>query len=77
MKVNKKVFGLIFSVAISIVMSLFMSFFMLLMNVGIVPGFFFIWMKSAAVGMLIGLPVAVIAVPLIQKLLFKFFIVTE
>jgi hypothetical protein len=73
MRVSKKVFGLIFSVAISIIMSLFMSFFMLVINIGFIPDFFFIWIKSAAAGMLIGLPVAVIAVPFIERALYKYF----
>ncbi len=75
MKVSGKVFGLMFSVIIGLVMSLFMSFFMLLVNLGWVEGFFFIWMKAFAVGFVISLPIAVVAIPIIQKGLRKYFIV--
>lgn len=71
MKVSGKIFGLIFSVAVGFVMALAMSFFMLLVNVGLVEGFFFIWVKSFLIGFSISLPIAVILIPLIKKGLEK------
>jgi len=77
MKVSGKVYGLVFSGAISLVMSVFMSFFMVLVNVGYIDGFFFIWMMSTALGFAIALPIAAIAVPIIQKLLNRYLIVKD
>ena len=77
MKVSGKVFGLIFSVAVGFVMSMAMSFFMLLVNVGLIEGFFFIWMQSFLVGFIISIPIAVIAIPLIKNALERIFKINE
>ena len=76
-KVSGKVYGIIFSLLISLVMSLFMSFFMLIINVGFIDGFFVAWMWSTAIGLVIGFPIAAVAVPLIQKLLKKYLVVDD
>lgn len=77
MKVSKKVFGLIFSVLVSVVMSLSMSFFMLIVNMGFVSNFLLIWFKSASVGILIGLPIAITTIPVIQKVLSRYLVIKE
>lgn len=71
-KVSQKVYGIIFSLMISLVMSFFMSFFMLVVNVGFAEDFIIAWMGSTAIGLIIGFPIAAIAVPLIQKALQKY-----
>ena len=58
-------------------MSFFMSFFMIVVNVGFSKDFMVAWMSSTAIGVLIGFPIAAVAVPLIQRLLGKYFLVEE
>ncbi|WP_299121463.1 DUF2798 domain-containing protein [uncultured Tenacibaculum sp.] len=76
-KISQKVYGIIFSLIISFIMSLFMSFFMILINVGFIESFFMAWMGNTAIGLVIGFPIAAIAVPLIRKTLLKYFIVKD
>jgi len=71
MKVSEKVYGLLFSAIISLIMSFFMSFFMIVINIGFTEEFMKAWLGSTAIGFVIGLPIAEIAVPLIQKFLQK------
>ncbi len=77
MKVSGKVYGIIFSAAISFVMSLFMSFFMIAINVGFTSDFFIAWTMSTLIGFVIGMPIAAIAVPLLQKLLNRYLEIVE
>ncbi|HAA11676.1 MAG TPA: hypothetical protein DCE41_08255 [Cytophagales bacterium] len=73
MKVSGKLFGLIFSVAVGFVMSLAMSFFMLVFNVGLIDGFFLMWMRSFLIGFSISIPIAIVAIPQIRIGLTKVF----
>ncbi len=73
MIISRKIFGLNFSVSIGFVMFLAMSFFVLLVNVGLIEGFFFMWMQSFLVGFVISIPIAVVAIPLIKNGLEKVF----
>ncbi|HHX75060.1 MAG TPA: DUF2798 domain-containing protein [Firmicutes bacterium] len=61
------------NVMISIVFSATMGFFMLLINVGLVPGFFVMWLKSVGTGLVIGMPLSFIFVPPIQRLSMRLF----
>lgn len=54
-----------------------MSFFMIIVNVGFTDEFFVAWMGSTLLGLVIGFPIAAIAVPLVQSLLKKFLIIKE
>ena len=73
MKVSGIAYGFLFSACVAVVMSLSMSFFMLWLNIGMVPGFIFIWLKSSGVGFVVSLPIAVTIIPLIEKALHKVF----
>lgn len=77
MKISGKVFGLIFSVSVGLVMALAMSFFMLVVNIGFVEGFFFIWVKSFLIGFSIALPIAIVIIPLIKNRLERMFVVKK
>lgn len=77
MKVSEKIYGIIFSLLISLVMSFFMSFFMIWVNVGFTNDFMVAWMGSTVLGLIIGFPIAAIAVPLIQRLLGKYLTIKE
>ena len=52
-------------------MSLIMSFVLTLINVGLVPHFLMIWLKSFGISFAVALPISLIIVPLIRKLLDK------
>ncbi|NOK64406.1 MAG: DUF2798 domain-containing protein [Chloroflexi bacterium AL-N1] len=77
MKVSKQVFGLIMSVTIGFIMSLLISLALLLVNLGFVDDFFFIWMQSFATSFLISVPIALVMFPLTQSLLLRIFQVQE
>ena len=62
------------NVMISIVFSAAMGFFMLLINIGLVPGFFIMWLKSVGTGLIIGMPLSFIFVPPIQRLAMRLFV---
>ena len=72
-KISGRTFGIIFSVSVGFIMALAMSFFMLLINVGYVEGFFFIWAKSFLIGFCIALPIAITIIPFIKNKLEKMF----
>ncbi len=69
MKIKRKFYGILFALLISIIMSLIMSFVLLIINVGWVPHFFIIWLKSFGISLAVALPISFIIVPLIRKLL--------
>lgn len=75
MKVSQKTFGLIFSTVICLVMSLVMSFVVIVMNMGFVEDFFTVWITSIGAEFIVALPLSIIAIPMIQKLLQKYFII--
>ena len=75
MRVSKKGYGMILGISISLVMSVVMSFFMMWINAGFFPGFIFAWIKSIGIGLVVGVPIGAIAIPLIQKGLNKMFTV--
>jgi hypothetical protein len=77
MQVSKKVFGAVMGIATGLVMSCFMSFFLLVVNVGFVEGFLFIWLQSCATAFAISGPVAMIALPPLERLLRRVFQVQE
>jgi len=69
MKIKRKYDGLLFALFVSIIMSLIMSFALTLINVGLIPNFFMIWLKSFGISFAVALPISLIIVPLIRKLL--------
>lgn len=71
MKIKRKYYGLLFALFVSIIMSLIMSFALTLINVGLVPHFLMIWLKSFGISLAVALPISLIIVPLIRKLLDK------
>ncbi|MGB3633649.1 MAG: DUF2798 domain-containing protein [Rubrobacteraceae bacterium] len=77
MKVSQKVFGISMSVAIGFVMSFALSLLLLLVSVGPVEGFLFIWMKSFATAFVISVPVGIVAIPLTERFLRIFLRVQE
>jgi len=77
MKVSKRTHRNIFVACMVFVMAFFMSGFFTIVNVGIVQNFFFLWMKSFAMGYVIAFPIAALAAPLILKLLSLHLEITE
>ncbi len=77
MLITEKTFKILFGISISLVMSMLMSFFMILKNVGFIDGFFIIWLKSWAIGLVVGTLAAAVAVPIIQKTLAHFFTISN
>lgn len=73
MKVTRAMFGIMMSVAIGFVMSFSLSFLMLVLNAGLIPGFLLIWMKGFALSFAVSIPIALIAIPLIEKTLLSLF----
>ena len=73
MTVSKQVFGSIMGATIGFVMSIIMSFFMLLVSIGFIEGFFLIWLKSAALGFAIAVPIGMVVAPLMERLLQRLF----
>lgn len=71
MKIKKKYTGVLFSILMGFGMSFFMGFVMTLINVGMPPTFFQLWMKSWGIGFLASLPAALLLPPLIHKLLAR------
>ena len=69
MKIKRKYYQLLFGFFVSIIMSIIMSFALTLINVGWVPHFFMIWLKSFGISFAVALPISLIIVPLIRKLL--------
>jgi Protein of unknown function (DUF2798) len=57
-KLNKKYSPILFGVIMGVMMSFFMSLFISLVNIGIAPNFFEVWMRAFPVAFVIGLPVA-------------------
>ncbi len=72
MTLTKKQSKISFGVLMAFFMALAMSFIMVLINVGMTPAFFTIWMKSFAVGFAVAIPTSMIAAPLSQKILKKY-----
>lgn len=71
MKIRKKYLPIWTAVIIGLSMGLIMSFVMTLINVGLVQNFFLLWLKSFAVGALVGIPLALVLVPAIARQLQK------
>lgn len=77
MRVSEKGFGIVINVTIGFVMSFFMSLLMLLASVGLVEGFFMMWVQSLAIGFAVALPLALVAIPLTGRILRVFLRVQE
>ncbi|RLK03068.1 DUF2798 domain-containing protein [Tenacibaculum discolor] len=71
MTLTQKQATLAFGILMAFFMALAMSFIMVLINVGMVPSFFILWMKSFLIGFLVAVPTSMIAAPVSKKLLKK------
>lgn len=69
LRVSNGVYNIIFNILVAVVMSALMSLILTIINVGIPPGFFGIYMRSFFVGVLVAIPVSMIAIPLITRML--------
>ncbi|MDP2540030.1 DUF2798 domain-containing protein [Tenacibaculum discolor] len=71
MTLTQKQATIAFGILMAFFMALAMSFIMVLINVGMVPSFFILWMKSFLIGFLVAVPTSMIAAPVSKKLLKK------
>ena len=51
----------------SLTMSFSISFVLTLINAGLIPDFLSVWMRSFTIGFIVALPIALIVVPIMQK----------
>ncbi len=51
----------------SLTMSLSISFVLTLINAGLIPDFLTVWMRGFTIGFIVALPIALIVVPIMQK----------
>jgi len=72
MEVTGKIYGLIFAACMDFVMAFVMSFFMTWINIGFIPNFLVIWLKSFGLSFVVAYPFAAGVVPPIRALLDKF-----
>ncbi|MEM6431512.1 MAG: DUF2798 domain-containing protein [Deinococcota bacterium] len=77
MQVSPKVFGIIMSSAVGLSMSFFLSFFMLVVGVGFVEGFLLLWLRSFVTAFVVSVPVALVAIPMTEKVVLRMFKVSE
>jgi Protein of unknown function (DUF2798) len=68
MNISIKYQALLIAFFASLGMSCLMSFAMLLLNLGLVSNFLWVWLQAWGVGLLVGFPAATVVVPLAQKL---------
>lgn len=71
MTLTQKQATIAFGILMAFFMALAMSFIMVLINVGMVPSFFILWMKSFLIGFLVAVHTSMIAAPVSKKLLKK------
>lgn len=64
---NLKHKNLLVALFASVGMSFVMSFTMLLINVGIVDNFIFLWLKAWIISVVVAFPSAILIVPVAQK----------
>jgi hypothetical protein len=72
-KIKGWLYGLIFSLMIGAIMSFFMSFATMLIFEGFIENYMMEGLKRSVFGFVISAPIALIAVPLIQKFMEKRF----
>jgi ubiquinone/menaquinone biosynthesis C-methylase UbiE len=73
MKVRMRTFNVIFQILVAIIMSLFLSFFMIAVNVGFVPMFPLIWLRSFGLSLVVTLPISLVVVPVLRQGLSRIF----
>ncbi len=69
MKISRATYGMMTGLSLGLIMSLSISFILIAMNLGFVPGFLAIWMKSFLTGFAVSVPVSFVAVPLVERAL--------
>ncbi|TQF70031.1 DUF2798 domain-containing protein [Pseudoalteromonas luteoviolacea] len=67
-RLNSKHKSLLVALFASVGMSFVMSFTMLLINIGIVDNFIFLWLKAWLVSVTVAFPSAILIVPVAQKM---------
>lgn len=72
MFVKPATFGMLTGLMLGLVMSFSISFVLLFVNLGPVPDFLAIWLKGAMTGFAISIPIALVAQPLIVRLLNRY-----
>lgn len=68
MKINYKYYNTVFSCLAAVIISVPISFVMVAINLGFTAGFIPAFIKSAAEGIAISIPLANIGIPLAQKI---------
>lgn len=69
--IDKKYEFIAFAFFMGLFMSCFMSFVITLINLGMVDGFFFIWMGAFYKAFLVAFPTILVVVPRVRKLVAK------
>jgi phage-related holin len=69
--ISKKYYGIVMSCLAAIFISVPISFVMTIINVGFTEDFILAFLKSAAVGIVISVPLANIGVPIAEKIAKK------
>ncbi len=71
MKIPPRFIGLAIGALSGAISSTLMTFIAVAMNYGFHPGFFTVWLKAAAIGYLIGVPLLTLIVPYIQRFVMR------
>ncbi len=71
MKIPPRFIGLAIGAVSGTISSTLMTFIGVAMNYGFHPGFLVIWLKAAAIGYLIGVPLLMLIVPYIQRFVLR------
>jgi len=66
-KIKKKYSWILFAFFMSLMMSFSISFVLTLINAGLIPDFPSVWMRGFIIGFIVALPIALIVVPIMQK----------
>lgn len=74
---KKKWFEIIFSLLVAFVMSLVMSLFMTLSRIGFTNDWYFLWFKAFISAFSVGIPTALILIPLLRKTLERLIVVKD
>ncbi|KZL16183.1 hypothetical protein PsAD2_03486 [Pseudovibrio axinellae] len=77
MNVSPRTYGYLLRICISFFMSMLMSFSMLVVNLGFVADFMFLWFKSFSIAFALAVVISAFVFPLVAALLSKFVNVCE
>lgn len=68
-KVSRRLYNVIFNVLVAVIMSIVMSLALTVLNAGIPPGFWGMWLKSFFMATAVSIPVTFATIPLVTKIL--------